>query len=72
MARGRRVSNFAADTPLRFVINKKTYMNKKDYVAPSVEVVAVEIQGSLLAGSENYIPKAGFEGGEGENLKDYE
>ena len=47
-------------------------MNKKDYVAPSVEVVAVEIQGSLLAGSENYIPKAGFEGGEGENLKDYE
>ena len=47
-------------------------MNKKDYVAPSVEVVAVEIQGSLLAGSEKYNHNASFEGGEGENLKDYE
>ena len=26
-------------------------MNKKDYVTPSVEVVEMEIQGSLLAGS---------------------
>ena len=28
-------------------------MNKKDYVTPSVEVVEMEIQGSLLASSGN-------------------
>lgn len=27
-------------------------MNRKDYVAPSVEVVEMQIQGSLLAGSD--------------------
>ncbi len=47
-------------------------MNKKDYVAPSVGVVVMEIQESLLAGSEKYTPTAGFEEGKGENLKDYD
>ena len=40
-------------------------MNRKDYVAPSVEVVEMQIQGSLLAGSNEQngsIENAGLNG----------
>ena len=54
---------------------KKTYMNKKDYVAPSVEVVVMEIQESLLAGSGSdggtkYEISGTIGGGEGDDTGD--
>ena len=52
-------------------------MNKKDYVAPSVEVVVMEIQESLLAGSGSgsdggtkYEISGTIGGGEGDDTGD--